>query len=134
MVSIDAMSVPGLERWLAEGGDIHALVNPDGWTLLHLAVESEEAAGVEYLVQQGLDINVQDSRGRTPLHQAVDLEIDGAIQSGRPLDFAFTNKLIELGADLKAVDKSGRTPIDIASAYGPKAKQLFEKLVLNRAS
>lgn len=43
----------------------------DGCSLLHLACLTADLGMVELLLQYGANINAADSRGRTPLHQAI---------------------------------------------------------------
>jgi ankyrin repeat protein len=64
-------SVEILRAMVARGGDIMSRDKRDN-TLLHAAAGGCLAGGpmVAYLVQQGLDINVRNSDGETPLHLA----------------------------------------------------------------
>ncbi|WP_435589513.1 ankyrin repeat domain-containing protein [Micromonospora chalcea] len=54
----------------------------------------------------------------TLLHHAVDVEGDGALQSGRPLHVDVTALLLARVASPDAVDRDGRTPLDCARANG----------------
>ncbi len=87
------------------------------WTLLHLAVEHRASEVVRVLLAAGLDVNVALVGMGTPLHHAVDVAIDGAHQTGEPLDTRDIELLLELGADPRAVDDNGREAIEVARVY-----------------
>ncbi|MCU7861451.1 MAG: ankyrin repeat domain-containing protein [Candidatus Thiodiazotropha sp. (ex Lucinoma kastoroae)] len=100
--------------------------------LLH-AVESENIRLIELLVGLGADINKKGHEGFTPLHLAVDISIDGTIQTGgkpggKPGDepLAIISFLISNGADVTSKTDKGDTPIDIAKAY--RAHKVIEYL------
>jgi Arf-GAP with coiled-coil, ANK repeat and PH domain-containing protein len=42
-----------------------------GWSILHLACNSDSTLMVELLLQFGADINMCDYHGRTPLHHCI---------------------------------------------------------------
>ena len=116
-------------RWglpLRPGQGINDSLNEDGWTVLHNAVEAESATLVEKLVESGADLNVRTTDGWSPLHLAVDVAIDGAIQNNTSPDFSFCKKLVALGARLDAQNERGDTPRDIAVGYGANALRLFD--------
>ncbi|CAI9113739.1 OLC1v1014405C1 [Oldenlandia corymbosa var. corymbosa] len=79
----------------------------DGCSLLHLACQTADVGMVELLLQHGANINVSDSRGRTPLHHA--------IIRGRT---AIAKLLLNRGADLQAADKEGKTPLQLVEESG----------------
>jgi ankyrin repeat protein len=81
------------------------------------------------LYELGCDLNVRDSYGQTPLHLAVDSEIDGTNQTGEDLDFKVTKRLIELGADLTIQDNKGETPLDWIDNYGEEARTRYEEVL-----
>lgn len=65
--------------------------------------ESQAIAAMELLLQQGLDINAVDSRGRTALHGAALQGYDEVVRA-----------LARLGAQLDIEDNDGFTPYDTA--------------------
>ena len=107
-----------LTQYQQQGGDLNAHHPDSGWTLLHLAVEMERSDVIRWLVDHGADVNATTTEGWTPLHHAVDIDLDGAIQMGAMITLATTTLLIQLGADESVVDKRLGTPRDIAAAYG----------------
>lgn len=95
---------------LAEAGANVNVVNADGFTPLHAAVESEKPEVVRYLLQRGAKINtatVQD--GTTPLHTACYKGNKEIVQI-----------LIVAGANIEAKTVHGATPLVTAAFYGKK--------------
>lgn len=91
-----------------------------GHSLLNIAVENEKLEVVKILLQNGADINFKSYQGWTPLHVAVDISIDGTIQSGASLEEVPTELikyLLDNGADKSIFESNGNTPIDIAKGY-----------------
>ena len=62
------------------------------------------------LIDAGADVNVQDARGRTPLHELVLYCIK---DYQRPLKLAAVRILMEAGANASIVDSEGHTVQDI---------------------
>lgn len=69
------------------------------------------------LLTAGADPNFADFNGWSALHQAVDVEADGAYQSGIEPRPDASRKLLENGADADLADNNGTTPRSIAKAY-----------------
>ncbi|KAI0570633.1 Arp Ankyrin repeat [Pyrenophora tritici-repentis] len=72
-----------------------------GYSLLHYAVRHSRPAIVALLIGEGLDVNVQNDRGQTPLHVAV--------QQGKCCECA--RLLLENGADAFQQDTQGRSAL-----------------------
>lgn len=68
-----------VEELLDDGAEIDAV--GQHWNPLHAAIENEQISIVEYLLRRGADIEAIHC-GMTPLQHAVDISVDGAIQSG----------------------------------------------------
>ena len=82
------------------GADLSAL-NPHSickTTLLHQAAEFNNATLVQFALDRGLNVNIKDQRGQTPLHHALGRE-SAAI-------------LIANGANINAKDRAGQTPLE----------------------
>lgn len=58
----------------------------------------EDLPALRDLLDNGADIN-EESGGLTPLHHAIDVEIDGHVQTGEPLHVDTTAYLLARGAD-----------------------------------
>lgn len=85
------------------------------WTPAHQAVESGDLAELTRLLDAGADPE-EVCCGMTLLLHAIDVEGDGALQSGGPLDSALTAILLAYGADPTAAP-DGETPRQLASSY-----------------
>ncbi|RXH79971.1 hypothetical protein DVH24_041118 [Malus domestica] len=84
----------------SEGQQVEDL---DGCTLLHLACETADIGMLELLLQYGVNINVTDSRGQTPL--------DRCILRGKN---TFAKLLLTRGADPRALNGEGKSPLELA--------------------
>ncbi|MEU9827944.1 ankyrin repeat domain-containing protein [Micromonospora chersina] len=78
----------------------------------------EDLPRLRQLLDDGAATEDADEQGMTLLHHAVDVEGDGALQSGGPLHVDVTALLLARGANPHAVDREGRTPLDYARANG----------------
>lgn len=78
----------------------------------------EDLSRLRQLLDDGAAVEDPDEHGMTLLHHAVDVEGDGALQSGGPLHVDVTAFLLARGADPNAVDRRGRMPLDYARANG----------------
>uniref|UniRef100_A0A8D0D5R9 Ankyrin repeat domain 44 n=1 Tax=Sander lucioperca TaxID=283035 RepID=A0A8D0D5R9_SANLU len=82
--------------------------NNKGFTPLHFAAASTHGAlCLEFLVNNGADVNVQSRDGKSPLHMTA--------VHGR---FTRSQTLIQNGGEIDSVDKDGNTPLHIAARYG----------------
>jgi hypothetical protein len=102
-----------LEIYLQQGGDLLVRNVNSGRNLLHLACEHQNLKLIRELVGRGVPIDDADEWGQTPLHIAVNIDIDSVVQgSGQISEMTFrtTNLLLSLGANPTLQDKRGRTP------------------------
>lgn len=99
------------------------------------AAEIDETGDIlRALVASGADINIQNGRGWTLLHYAVDVAIDVTIQQNREaIDWSSVSALLDLGADPNIRDAGGKSVYDIVSEYGPYARESFDDLMRSRA-
>ena len=74
---------------------------------LMLAIQSGDRRHVNAMIKDGADVNMQESGGWTPLHQAVETRHRG-----------ITEILLDAGADVNAQDSSGWTPLHWAVYAG----------------
>ena len=124
-------AVSWLSRYLAAGGDVNSAHANSGWTLLHAASEHQNLAMIEALAKAGADLNVRNHQGWTPLHLAVDIDIDSVSQSRgdvNHLPFQTVRLLLSLGADPTVRDERGKTPRDVAAAYGDNVASQYDCL------
>ena len=86
---------------------------------------------IEALAKAGADLNVRNHQGWTPLHLAVDIDIDSVSQSRGDMDhlpFQTVRLLLSLGADPTVRDERGKTPRDVAAAYGNNVARQYDCL------
>jgi ankyrin repeat protein len=126
--SIDESSgVKELAKFIAAGGDVNQPHPDSGWSLLHLASEHENLVLIAALVKAGADIDLRPPCGYPPIFQALDIDIDGAIQCGKEIDFRTTLLLLELGATPTARDENGNTLREAAAPYGDTVLAKFDE-------
>lgn len=68
---IAAMRAVGSAKVLLESGADLKAVNNRGLSALHYAADYSGSAMCEFLISQGLDVNVKDNKGNTPLDAAI---------------------------------------------------------------
>ncbi|MHA1938945.1 MAG: ankyrin repeat domain-containing protein, partial [Candidatus Thorarchaeota archaeon] len=114
---------------------------------LEMAILSNDLEKIKELISQGADVNVRDSRGNAPLHQAImmgrlssierlllietlisggaDVNTKNGRRGATPLHLVVARVrkdevelLIASGADLNAKDAQGQTPLDLAKVFG----------------
>lgn len=116
----------GVPLYLAEGGDVNGA--DEGMPLLHCACEHQDLDAIRALVAVGADVNRRDECGQSPLHIAVDIDIDSVVQAGgMEMQFETTHLLLQLGADPGARDARGQTPRDWAAGYGASVAAEFDR-------
>ena len=97
-----------LEVFLRYGADFHVRSDLDGYyagyadgTVLHAAAKmNPHPESIEFLIEQGIDVNAVTRNGETPLHLA-----------GKNANSEVMRVLLEHGADPNARTSSGSTPL-----------------------
>lgn len=85
-----------------------SVVDKDGMTLLHRAVNNKEYEQVGiYLGANKETLNLQNKQGLTPLHSAVKIR-----------DWSILGLVLEKGAEVDIQDKQGRTALHFAAEKG----------------
>jgi len=135
---------------LKSNSELLNILDKDGMTLLHRAIETSKTNIAGYLIEQGADINLKDKDNDSPLHYAAilgNLEIakilldrgatslnQGDNQQMTPLHFACERGhldiimlLLESGADIDARDGLGRNAL--MSACSGRSMAVIETLV-----
>ena len=101
----------------SSGADVN-YSNSHGDTPLILAIKTQNAEVVEFLLRPTLNVNAKNSRKKTALHYAVASN-----------DIEIANKLLDYNASVSQVDNDGYTPIHTACKYGREEllHRMFEK-------
>src|SRR5712672_564930 len=121
------LRVEDVRRYLDAGGDINHRDQKMDWSLLHFAAEDCNSDVIRLLVAHGANLAVADRNGWTPLHLAVDSDMDTSARGGRrATELPTVQTLIELGADETVRASDGSAPRDIAAAYGQEV--LYDSL------
>ena len=81
------------------------------------AIERTDVDRLRRLLDAGADIR-EARDGWTPLHHAVDIEVDSAAQTGGALHVDITALLVARGADPLSPDTQGVTPLESAESRG----------------
>ncbi|MFI9604835.1 ankyrin repeat domain-containing protein [Streptomyces sp. NPDC052043] len=110
-------------KWTEPLGDVGR------WTPVHQAVEMSDYEVLTTLLDSGADPN-EVCFGHTLLTHSIDIEGDGHLQSGHPLNTAVTAILLAYGADPRLPAVDGETPLQIAEYYNHEpAKRLLQRFL-----
>ena len=111
----------------APKADVHALETFSGRSALHKAAFWGHDGTVEFLTKEcGLDVNVQDSNGDTPLHDAARFGGKDSV-----VHYKCVELLVDAGTNLELRNRKGQTVLDVAKEYGKDTTVAF---LHNRAS
>jgi ankyrin repeat protein len=100
-------------------------------TPLNVAVEHQQKEMVLFLLKNGADVNFTPHGGWSALHQAVDITIDGTLQTAGDFGEPPTDViqlLIDNGANIN-ITVDGQTPLDIAKYYGQHGCRVAQKII-----
>jgi ankyrin repeat protein len=121
--------------------DVNAACAEGGWTALHVMVENYVVESVVFLLENGANPNQKDDSGGTPLHLALDVEMDSFSQIEplladttltRPADQQprdeVTALLLRYGANPNAKTAKGQQPLDfVTPSRHPRAERLLRQ-------
>ena len=99
----------GIIEWLlAHGADIDHQ-DRNGWSALHVAVQTGNLDTVELLLRHGASVSLLDVYGNAPLWRAV-FDANGS--------YELVRVLLSHKADAHVKNKAGRSPVDFAVEVG----------------
>ena len=101
-------------------------------TPAHQAVEHEDLPRLRDLLDGGHDVEDDNGDGWTLLRHAIDVEHDGHLQTGEPLQADVTAFLLARGADPRRVGPDGTTPLHDAETRGHwRAAEILRAWITN---
>lgn len=122
-------ALPELQRYVESGGDLNVIDPESGWGILHSAAEHQDRQVIEAMAEYGADLNIRSKDGCPAVFQALDIDIDGALQTGKSMTFETTILFLKLGAESCLEDQNGQSLSEFATTYGPDALARFQSLV-----
>lgn len=102
--AIDKEDIGALRALVSNGADINSKIIATGYSTAMYAVKHGKIRALRYLITKGVNLNLADNTGKTPLHLA--------ISEGKVNIF---NILIASGADPFIKDNAGNYPVDYAT-------------------
>lgn len=114
LTSIRRQNVPFVQVLISKGANVNQTSQPSGLFPLYRAAQCNNLDLVDYLLNNGAEVNAKISSGRTALHAACFWGNDKIISS-----------LISKGADVAVVSKDGKTPFFLLD----KKKDYYEECV-----
>merc|ERR1719334_1260926 len=104
------------EKWI----DINASMNPDGHTMLNMALKDNDIDMMQFLLKHNANVHQKDDKGRTPLFVAAQYNrID------------FIQFLLKQNAAVSVTDESGSTAFHVAANAGHigALKMIYEHII-----
>lgn len=99
-------------------------IKKNGNSLLHLAVGNERIEASRFLIDNGIDVNMQNNAMQTPLHIAITTKNDDLIEL-----------MVLNGTTWDIKDDSGLTAWDYSATFGKRALlEKYIKIVYQRIS
>ena len=85
--------------------------NRYGFSLLHEAISGHKWDIAEFLINEGIDVNLKDSEGATALHDLCDIRLENY-----EIQMSLIKKLLDLGCSVNEPDNEKNTPLINATA------------------
>ena len=85
--------------------------NRYGFSLLHEALSGHKWDIAEFLINEGIDINLKDSGGNTALHYLCDIKLENY-----EIQMSLIKKLLDLGCSVNEPNNEKNTPLINATA------------------
>ena len=99
-----------LNEFIKNGVDINS-TNSEGLTALHISVEHERINIIDFLLENGAEIDIQCNKGNTPLMHGIEKNVQEEI----------INKLITCKSKLNIQNIEGRTALMLAIKQSDKS-------------
>ena len=85
--------------------------NKYGFSLLHAALYGHKWDIAEFLINEGIDVNLKDSSGNTALHYLCDIKLENY-----EIQMSLIKKLLDLGCSVNEPNNEKNTPLINATA------------------
>ena len=85
--------------------------NRYGFSLLHEALSGHKWDIAEFLINEGIDVNLKDSSGNTALHYLCDIKLENY-----EIQMSLIKKLLDLGCSVNEPNNEKNTPLINATA------------------
>ena len=85
--------------------------NKYGFTLLHEAISGHKWDIAEFLINEGIDVNLKDSGGNTALHYLCNIKLENY-----EIQMSLIKKLLDLGCSVNEPNNEKNTPLINATA------------------
>jgi len=85
--------------------------NRYGFSLLHEALSGHKWDIAEFLINEGIDVNLKDSGGNTALHYLCDIKLENY-----EIQMSLIKKLLDLGCSVNEPNNEKNTPLINATA------------------
>ena len=85
--------------------------NKYGFSLLHEALSGHKWDIAEFLINEGIDVNLKDSSGNTALHYLCDIKLENY-----EIQMSLIKKLLDLGCSVNEPNNEKNTPLINATA------------------
>ena len=85
--------------------------NKYGFSLLHEAISGHKWDIAEFLINEGIDVNLKDSEGATALHDLCDIRLENY-----EIQMSLIKKLLDLGCSVNEPNNEKNTPLINATA------------------
>ncbi|MBI2790628.1 MAG: ankyrin repeat domain-containing protein [Gammaproteobacteria bacterium] len=109
---------------IQQGAFVHQ-VNHNGRTALHFAAFYNHVDAAREIIRHGLEVDIQDGRGQTPLHST-------CLSMWSPL--AAVKELILLGANIDFQDFEGKTPLHHAVLQSSTSSLVVAKFLIEHSA
>lgn len=123
-----------IKKYQKEHNELQKIrVSQTGWTLLHCAAENLFTDVTEWLINNGIDVDILDNNGNTAFLIALDAAIDCSIQDNSfEIDFSIINLLLSKGAQENIKANDGTDKNYLLTVPFDDAKTQYESKVIRK--
>lgn len=101
----------------------------DRTTYLHYALDNDQAEMASYIIEQGVDVNVQDEDGQTALHYVMQMDEDDVSLETR---MQLIDQILAKGGSINIVDEDGKTIMDYVDDLDQEEQEPMRQFLASR--